>query len=71
MYQAAAAMTGNARWQEAISENLAAATLLGGDRRPLRRTRLLQICRVMPRKRLAEAGAHARRWPIGGVWTVD
>ncbi len=32
MYQAAAAMTGNARWQEAISENLAAATVPGFKR---------------------------------------
>ena len=32
MYQAAAAMTGNARWQEAISENLAASTVPGFKR---------------------------------------
>ena len=32
MYQAAAAMTGNARWQEAISENLAATTVPGFKR---------------------------------------
>jgi len=32
MYQAAAAMTGNARWQEAISENLAASTVPGYKR---------------------------------------